>query len=593
VPNRRANILLIICVLLGWAAAPRPAPAASERLPALLAETPFGLNTHLATRYTDLNSMDTPAELVAQAGAAWAREDIQWWRVQPTPDSWDWSYTDAAFRALIQRGIAIVAVLGHPPGWATPDPNDYPNDISFAAPDPDRFAAFAAAAAQRYGRYIRHWEIWNEPDNPLFWRPAPDPPAYAELLKRASIAIHAAAPDAKVLLGGINPFNTTFLKQLAQAGAWGSFDILAIHPYVDPATPESGNIIAAADGVRVLAAQWGARPIWVTEVGWASGPGDHDPAGLIDEPSQANMLARALLLLWRSGVERIFWYTLKDDLHNPYGLVALGSGRGDYSRLKPAYYAFQTLARQTNAAEFVGLRDLFTRTSVLDFEAPGAWRRGDQPNGALGATSQRTHSGSGAVRLDYSFPSNGNDYVVFRRDRPAPIPGAPYALGMWVYGDGSGHTLKVWLQDTRGELLQYALGTVGPPGWRLLEAPLGGSVASWNRISPGGDGQLEFPARVAAIVLDDGDDRFAGSGAIILDDLIAISGPEAYDLQLRRGDTVVDVLWAPEGLRAAIRSRAANAQVVAIDGAVSTATASDGKLSFNLGPAPIYVQHQR
>jgi len=111
VPNRRANILLIICVLLGWAAAPRPAPAASERLPALLAETPFGLNTHLATRYTDLNSMDTPAELVAQAGAAWAREDIQWWRVQPTPDSWDWSYTDAAFRALIQRGIAIVALF--------------------------------------------------------------------------------------------------------------------------------------------------------------------------------------------------------------------------------------------------------------------------------------------------------------------------------------------------------------------------------------------------------------------------------------------------------------------------------------------------
>ena len=46
-----------------------------------------------------------------------------------------------------------------------------------------------------------------------------------------------------------------------------------------------------------------------------------------------------------------------------------------------------------------------------------------------------------------------NDYVVFRRDRPAPIPGAPYALGLWVYGDGSGHTIKVWLRDAEGELL--------------------------------------------------------------------------------------------------------------------------------------------
>ena len=36
------------------------------------------------------------------------------------------------------------------------------------------------AVARRYGRYIHHWEIWNEPDNQLFWKPAPDPAAYAD-----------------------------------------------------------------------------------------------------------------------------------------------------------------------------------------------------------------------------------------------------------------------------------------------------------------------------------------------------------------------------------------------------------------------------
>jgi len=591
VRQRRINILLICAVLLAWAAVPRPAPLAAERLPAILADTPFGLNTHLATRYTDIASMDVPAGLVAQAGAAWAREDIQWWRVQPSPETWDWSYTDAAFGALLAHGISIVGVLGHPPGWATPDATDNASDLSFAAPDPERFAAFAAAVVQRYGHYIHHWEIWNEPDNPLFWKPAPDPAAYAALLKRASIAIHAADPGARVLIGGVNPFNTAFLRQVAQAGAWGSFDILAIHPYIDPSTPERGNLLAAADGVRALAAQWGDKPIWVTEVGWASGPSDHDATGTIDEAAQANMLARGLLLLWRAGVERIFWYTLKDDLNNPYGLVALGAGRADYSRLKPAYYAFQTLARQTAGAEFVGLRDLFGRSTVLDFEAFGAWRRGDQPNGTLTLTGQRTHSGRAAARLDYSFPSNGNDYVVFRRDRPAAIPGTPYALGMWVYGDGSGHQLKVWLQDAQGELLQYALGAVGPPGWRLLEAPLGGPVAPWNRITPGGDGQLSFPASLVAIVLDDGDDQFIGGGTVLLDDMIAISGPEAYDMQLRRGDEAIDVLWAPEGQRAAIRTRATGATVTALGGAASTALAESGKLSFALGPAPIFVRH--
>ena len=590
-PHRRANLLLIIAMLLAWAATPHPAPAASERLPTQLSNAPFGLNTHLATRYTELEHMDVPASLVAQTGASWVREDIQWWRVQPTPDTWDWSYTDAAFRALLQHNINIVAVLGHPPGWATPDATDSATDVSFAAPDIERFAVFANAAVQRYGHYINHWEIWNEPDNPLFWKPAPDANAYAALLKRASIAIHGVAPDAQVLLGGINPFNIAFLRQVAQAGAWGSFDILAIHPYIDPATPEEGNLLAAADGVRALAAQLGPKPIWVTEVGWASGPGDHDAVGMLNEQGQAQMLVRGLLLLWRAGIERIFWYTLKDDQNNPYGLIALGNGRADYSRLKPAYYAFQTLVRQTNGAEFMALNDLFTRTTVLDFETFGAWRRGDQPNGMLTPTSTQTHSGRTGARLDYTFPSRGNDYVVFLRDRPAFIPGAPYALGVWVYGDGSGHQLKLWLQDATGELLQFTLGTIGPPGWRLLEAPISGIVPVWNRINTAGDGKVQFPARIAALVLDDGDDQFIGSGSIVLDDIIALSGPEAYDFQLRQNNTTIDILWAPQGQRAAIRTQAEQAAVIAIDGSLSTASATDGKLTFSLGPSPIYVRH--
>lgn len=590
---RYTHILLIAGMLLAWATTPRSAPAAAERLPAPLADAPFGLNTHLASRYTELASMAVPAELVAQSGASWAREDIQWWRVQPSPDTWDWSFTDAAFRALIERGVRIVAVLGHPPSWATASPADDADPLSFAAPDPARWAAFAAAAAQRYGRYIQHWEIWNEPDNPLFWKPAPNARDYAHLLMRASQAIRAIAPDARVLIGGFNPFNTGFLKQVAEAGAWGSFDILAIHPYVDPASPERANLAAAAAGVQALAAQWGAKPIWVTEVGWASGPSDHDAAGTLDERDQAALLVRGMLLLWRAGAERIFWYTLKDDPNNLYGLVALGQGRADYTRLKPAYYAFQTLTRQLAGAEFVGLRDLFERSTVLDFEAFGAWQRGDQPNGGFGPTEQRTYAGQRAARLSYRFPTSGNDYVVFRRGRPAPIAGTPYALGLWVYGDGSGHALKLWLRDAEGELLQFALGAVGPPGWRLLEAPIGGAVAPWDLINTVGNGRLDFPAQVAAIVLDDGDDGFSGSGAIVLDELIAISGPEAYDLQLRQGDAALDILWAPDGLRAAIRTQAGAARIVGLLGGDARQAAQSGKLSLSLGPAPIYVWHRR
>jgi hypothetical protein len=300
-----------------------------------------------------------------------------------------------------------------------------------------------------------------------------------------------------------------------------------------------------------------------------------------------------MLWLWRSGVEKIFWYTLKDDPGNPYGLVAAGTGYDDYSRPKPAYYALQALNAQLAGADFVGMRDLFTRTTVLDFERFGAWRRGDQPNGTFSATHSGPHGGTQAARLSYSFPSAENDYVVFRRDRPAPIPGSPYALGIWVYGDGSGHVLKLWLRDAQGEVLQYALGAVGPAGWRLLQAPIGGQVAEWNRITTGGNGRLDFPARVDAIVLDDGYDAYAGKGAILLDDLTAISGPEAYDLQLNRGRDALDVLWAPEGLRAAITSKADQADVVGIAGDHTSLPIANGKITLNLGPAPVFVQHIR
>jgi hypothetical protein len=136
------NILLILSVLLAWTAVPRPAPAAPEHPITPTTVARFGLNTHLATRYPDLNSMNIPADLVAQSGAGWAREDIHWWRIQPASNTWDWSFTDSAIRELLQRGLNIVGVLGHPPGWATPYGDD-PAGVSFYPPDQGQFAAFA------------------------------------------------------------------------------------------------------------------------------------------------------------------------------------------------------------------------------------------------------------------------------------------------------------------------------------------------------------------------------------------------------------------------------------------------------------------
>jgi hypothetical protein len=599
--HHQSKYLAALCCAILFAAllTPQLAPAAthpqlaSAPPPIDLDDAPFGLNTHLATRHPDVQTMDVPAELIKQAGVGWAREDIHWWRVQPTPDVWDWSHTDAAFRALIQRDVEIVAVLGHPPGWSTRYTNDTSYDISFYPPEPQQFAVFAREAVKRYGQYVKHWEIWNEPDNVLFWKPNPDPSAYAQLLMTTAVTIRSVDPAAQILIGGLNPFDNDFLKRVAEAGAWSSFDILALHPYINPAEPEAGNISASTDAARALAERYGAKPIWVTEVGWSSGPGDRDTVGFASTQDQAHYLVRSTLLLWQAGVERIFWYTLKDDFNNPYGLVTFGGGRHDYAVLKPSYHALRTMSEQLRNAKFMGSRDLFTRRTVFDFETLGVWRRGDQPNGDLRPTANLQFSGRSSAELTYDFPSNGNDFVVFVRDTPLAIPDGTYALEVWVYGDGSGNTLKVWLRDAEGERLQYALGAVGPAGWQLLQAPIGRPVAEWDRISKGGNGKLDFPAGVYALTLDDAPQTFIGRGTIYLDEMTAISGPEGYNIQLQRGDTLIDVLWAPEGVRARLPVNALTATIVDQTGATNTVYTQDSFVTLDLGPAPVYVQHAR
>lgn len=553
----------------------------------------FGLNSHLITRHPDPTTMDVPAELLVDLRMPWVREDFHWHRVEPRPGAWDWTFSDAAMLAVLSRGINVLGVLGPSVGWATPFPNDTPNDVSFYAPDPDRFIAYVQAVVGRYRLYVKHWEIWNEPDNVHFWKPQPDPRAYAQLLIRASAAIKAIDPDAQVLIGGFNPFDTTFVRTVAAAGAWNSFDIIAIHPYVDPYGPEEGNIAAAPDAVRALARQYGEKPIWVTELGWSSGPGDRDALGFTDEQEQADYLVRALLLLWQAGVERSFWYTLKDDPGNPYGLMRLGSGRADYTQPKPAYTAFRTLNRAVAGATFVERRDMFERRGLIDFEQVSGWRRIRQPNGSLQATQRLNRSGKGSAQLNYNFSTAENDYLVFERERPLALENEPYALGAWIYGDGSPTALKVWLRDAEGEVLQYVLGSVGSAGWHFVSVPIGGPVEPGNRIEGRGNGRLDLPASFVALVLDDVNDRFTGSGTIYVDDLTAIHGREAYNLRFRRGNEALDILWSPPGIKVAMDTKASTGTLIGRDGAEAQAAARNGYITVDLSAAPIYLWHRR
>ncbi len=160
---------------------------------------------------------------------------------------------------------------------------------------------------------------------------------------------------------------------------------------------------------------------------------------------------------------------------------------------------------------------LSSSDALITFEQWGTWRRGDQPYGELTQTREKVRSGSYAAKLRYDFPATGEDYVVFVRS--LSLAGQPNTVGAWVYGDGSGHFLNVWIQDARNEIWSVHLGKVGGSGWRQMVGTLDSNMA-WpsGHVSGPENGTIDYPVRFYALVLDRTGSG-SRSGQIYIDDV--------------------------------------------------------------------------
>jgi hypothetical protein len=159
---------------------------------------------------------------------------------------------------------------------------------------------------------------------------------------------------------------------------------------------------------------------------------------------------------------------------------------------------------------------------VLDFDRLATWRRGDQPYGSLAQSSEQVEEDRFSAKLVYDFPATTDNFVVFLRNPPAPIPGQPKALTLWVYGDGSDHFLNIWVRDSAGEVRQFTFGQLKPTNanaWQRMTVALD-PTAGWPQGSISGtdNGQLDYPISLLALVLDAVGEQ-ASSGAIYVDEL--------------------------------------------------------------------------
>jgi len=258
-------------------------------------------------------------DAVAATRAQWVRFDFDWsWVQRDGPSSWDWSAIDRIVNAVNQRGLSVIALPAYSPTWARPSGTTNKHGPN----NPQDFANFVRAAAERYvPEGVLVWEIWNEPNVDQFWA-HPDPVAYTALLKAAAHALRSVSPAVTVLTGGTAPAENspgyslsppTFIKRLYDAGAAGSFDGVAIHPYTfpdDPTTRISSNALLQARNIRMemVAHGDGNKLIWATETG-APTRGQ----GSVSESRQAQWV-QIYYSVWNgwSFTGPMLWYSIRD-----------------------------------------------------------------------------------------------------------------------------------------------------------------------------------------------------------------------------------------------------------------------------------------
>jgi polysaccharide biosynthesis protein PslG len=289
----------------------------------------------------------------------------------PSLATCDWSYYDEIVGGAAAAGVEVMPyVLNVPPfiseheneppirrqediqawqGWLRTVVARYGPNGSFWS---EQYPAMHPAAAPLP---IRRWQIWNEPSDGTYWHPRPDPNEYARLVEESAAAIREIDPGAEVILAGLfgTPDETNggidlrpYLRGLfAGRDLRPHFDSLALHPYSPSLKRSQWQVRQARKEFK--RARVAGRPLWITELGWASG-GDHEQ--LSKTPArQARLLRRAYSLYERRRhqweIAGVTWFSWQDTEDRSACVFCAYTGLVTVDRQgKPALRAYRRVA---------------------------------------------------------------------------------------------------------------------------------------------------------------------------------------------------------------------------------------------------------
>jgi hypothetical protein len=364
-------LLLSVTVVLASVAvrpgAPITAPArASSGYPVSFAKTSLaigtlhGVGTYIAERYPQL--VGPALQRVKESGARWVREEFTADHLHHgTSEPYKFHKYDVVVTAQRAAHLHVLGILDYNNTFTRKGhvwmPHENIQKIT------RQYVSYVRAVVKRYRHQIYAWQVWNEPDIDDFWQPKPDAADYTYLLNKSYAAIKKANPQAKVLIAGPSgrdPNSVQFLQDVVSDG--GLFDVLAIQPYAD--IPD-GQMMANFQALHEF-----AKPIWFTEMGWA---GQQDCSGCGDAGYQATRLSSLFLIAAASGVQRVFWYDLRDDGVRNTWPDHFGLLQWDFAA-KPAFLAYELGLHVMDGSKMTGTDQVTPTFSLYRFAKNGRKR---------------------------------------------------------------------------------------------------------------------------------------------------------------------------------------------------------------------------
>jgi hypothetical protein len=372
------------------------------------------------------------------------------------PAKYHWGDYDALVNAVTAlHWTVLITITGGPcPRWATAGARD-----QFTNPNAKEFGEFAQAVGRHYGKLVKLYSIWNEPNQPQYLRPQYvhgklySAGLYRSLFLAGYGGLKASGnfSGMRVLMGETSPIGVAaagipaplaFLRGVlclnsdykpighcAQLPAYG----YAQHPYSVSTGPfyqgpkvggsddvtigTLGRLVTALDRAAAAGAIRSGMPIYLTEFGVQSYPNKVLGVPLAQ---QAEFQAISEKLAWENPrVVSFDQYLLRDD---PPTVAGFTSGLETYKgKAKPSYDGFRLPLVVTRTHSGVSFWGLVRPLSVPSVTPPRGPTGPTGPTGVSGPTGTSGSTGTTGSTGSTGSTSGGVTAPAAARARAASV----------------------------------------------------------------------------------------------------------------------------------------------------------------------------